>query len=133
MSYPFQRLVSDLRTRYPSPPRPAPGGHAEALMDAPGDDAFERRLNHLPKEVGAFLVVIGVAGLLLPGPVGSPFVVAGGLVLWPKGFSSVERWFARRFPGMHRNGVAQIDRYLDDLERRYPGPGSTHGAIDPRA
>ncbi len=131
MSYPFQRLVSDLRTRYPSPPDSTPSGHADGLMDDPGDDAFERRMNHLPKEVGAFLVAIGVVGLLLPGPVGSPFVVAGGLVLWPRGFSKVERWFARRFPAVHRSGVTQIDRYLTDMERRYPG--STGDAAAPRA
>lgn len=87
----------------------------------PRDIEFERRLSRLPPELGILLMVVGVAGVLLPGPVGTPFLLAGGLVLWPKGFGAVETWFERRFPGMHRTGMAQIERYLADLERRYPG------------
>ena len=116
---PIGRFLTDLRGRYPAPSGPAP--QPIAPVEAPRDAEFERRLGRLPREIGALLIVIGVAGLLLPGPVGSPFVLAGGLVLWPKGFGKVEGWFERRFPGLHREGVAQIDRYLTDLERRYPG------------
>jgi hypothetical protein len=112
----FSRLMADLRARYPASP-----GTSTRDLAPPVDPAFEHRLERLPPEIGVLLVVIGVAGIMLPGPVGSPFVLAGGLVLWPKGFGRVERWFERRFPRMHREGVSQIDRYLDDLERRFPG------------
>jgi hypothetical protein len=33
----------------------------------------------------------------------------------------VEGWFRRRFPSIHRKGRGQIERFLSDLERRYPG------------
>lgn len=119
-NYPFARLLADLRRRYPgqSSAYADEGGHD---VDTPLDAEFAGRLERLPKEVGALLIVIGIAGVLLPGPVGSPFILAGGLVLWPSGFNRVEGWFERKFPGLHRSGVTQIDRYLGDLERRYPG------------
>lgn len=85
------------------------------------EDLTERRVRKLPAEVATLLLVIGTAGVLLPGPVGSPFLIAGGLALWPRGFGRIEDWFRKRFPGMHRHGFDQIDRYLNDLELRYPG------------
>jgi hypothetical protein len=78
------------------------------------------RIKHLPKEVGLLLLVVGVGGLLLPGPVGTPFVLMAAVVLWPRLFERVELFFERRCPKMHRAGVRQIKRYLSDLERRYP-------------
>lgn len=74
----------------------------------------------LPKELGVMLVSAGVIGVVLPGP-GAPALVAGGLILWPEGFGRVERWFQRRFPQAHRQGMGHINRFLSDLERRYPG------------
>ena len=121
MSYPFQRLVNDLRTRYPAPPGSATDHPPQGVMDGPHDEAFDRRIEHLPKEVGTLLVAIGVAGLLLPGPVGSPFVIAGRLVLWPDQFGKAEDWIRRRFPEVHRGGMRHVHRSLDDMERRYPG------------
>ena len=44
----------------------------------------------LPKEVGVLLVVAGIGGLLLPGPVGTPFLLLGGVTLWPAAFRRVE-------------------------------------------
>ena len=78
------------------------------------------RLKSLPPETGVLLMIVGIARLLLPGPVGSPFLVAGGLVLWPARFGRVEGWFRRSFPDTYRSGMQQIKHYLDDLERRYP-------------
>ncbi len=37
------------------------------------------RLRRLPPEVGAVLLSVGVAGLILPGPFGTPFLLAGGV------------------------------------------------------
>jgi hypothetical protein len=78
-------------------------------------------LKQLPPEIGVLLMIVGTAGLLLPGPVGSPFLVAGGVALWPAGFRGVEGWFQTRAPRMFEAGVRQIEKFLADLERRYPG------------
>lgn len=88
--------------------------------DATAADAG--RVRQLPKEVGVLLVTAGIGGLILPGPVGSPFLIAGCVILWPKAFARVETFFERKFPRMHREGVKQMRRYLNDLERRYPTP-----------
>jgi hypothetical protein len=121
ISRPLDRFRSDLRRRYPvSMRRPRSGAIAEV-------DGLERpsaasvRLRELPPEIGVLLIIVGTAGILLPGPVGSPFLVAGGLALWPAGFRRVEAWFQSVAPGMFEAGVGQIEHFLADLERRYPG------------
>ena len=87
------------------------------------NDAEEiQRIRAMPKEVGVLLIVAGIGGLLLPGSIGSPFLILGGVVLWPKAFERLEIWFEKRFPRMHHQSVRQIKRFLDDLERRYPLP-----------
>jgi hypothetical protein len=88
----------------------------------PGEDAARARLKDLPPEVGAMLVSVGVAGMVLPGIMGTPALIAGGLVLWPGTFGKVEEWFQRRYPDLHKQGMRQVSRYLDDLERRYSDP-----------
>jgi hypothetical protein len=65
------------------------------------------------------LVSVGVLGTLLPGMAGAPAIIAGGMVLWPGTFGKLELWFQRRYPALHKQGMRQISRYLDDLERRY--------------
>jgi len=82
------------------------------------------KIKELPKEVGAMLITAGIVGLILPGP-GTPAIIAGGLVLWPKAFGKLESWLERRYPGVHRQSMKQISRFLNDLEKRYPY--STHG------
>jgi hypothetical protein len=73
-----------------------------------------------PKDLGLMLVSAGVIGVVLPGP-GVPAIVAGGLILWPEAFGKVERWVQKRYPETHRKGIGHINRFLADLERRYPG------------
>ncbi|MFI5456505.1 MAG: hypothetical protein ACHRXM_13730 [Isosphaerales bacterium] len=85
------------------------------------NDAEEiRRIGAMPKEVGVLLIVAGIGGLLLPGPVGTPFLVLGGVVLWPRTFRWLEEFLERRFPRLHHQSMLQITRFLDDLQRRYP-------------
>ena len=74
----------------------------------------------LPKEAGVFLILIGIGGILLPGPVGAPFLILGGLVFFPKSFRKVDELLEKRFPQSHRQGMKQVRRFVDDLERRYP-------------
>jgi hypothetical protein len=82
------------------------------------DDLPEIRA--LPREVGVLLMIVGIGGLLTPGPVGSPFLIMGGVVLWPRLFARVESAFERKFPTAHRQSMKQLHRFINDLERRYP-------------
>jgi hypothetical protein len=77
------------------------------------------KIKQVPKEVGVMLITAGIVGFILPGP-GTPAIIAGGLALWPGAFGKLESWLQRRNPGLHRKGVQQINRFLDDLEKRYP-------------
>ncbi len=86
----------------------------------PSFDELNERLLHMPRDVGWLMVSIGAMGVALPGIVGTPALLAGGLMLWPQGFRAVNNWVRRRFPKTHEHGVEQLIRYLDDMERRYP-------------
>lgn len=99
------------------------------VSEVPADEVevMTRRLEDLPKELGVLLTSVGVLGFVLPGIAGTPALIAGGLVLWPKTFSKVENWFEGRFPIAHRKSMQQVGRFIDDLDRRYPiaeKPGS---------
>ena len=74
----------------------------------------------ISQEVGALLIVSGIAGILLPGPVGTPLLILGCVMVWPKAFERMDLFFAKRFPRAHHLGVLQSRRFLSDLERRYP-------------
>ena len=69
------------------------------------------------------LITAGIVGVILPGP-GIPAIIAGGFALWPRAFGKLESWLVRRNPGLHRKSVKQINRFLDDLEKRYPDSAS---------
>ena len=84
----------------------------------PPDDGV--MLESLPKEVGVLLIIVGLGGVLLPGPVGTPFLVVGGVVLFPGVFRKIDQGMQRRFPKLHRDGMKQVRRFVLDLERRYP-------------
>ncbi len=104
--------------------QPIPSDHPEPVdaesVLTPEEEAELRRIKDLPREVGVMLMTVGVLGFILPGVVGTPAAIAGGLVLWPKTFGKVENWFERRFPQIHKQSLFQINRYLNDLESRYP-------------
>jgi hypothetical protein len=89
------------------------------------DEPTVERIKQLPKEVGVLLLSVGVVGFVLPGMIGVPALMAGGLVLWPRAFNGLENWFARRSPALHHRGMQQMRRFLDDLERRYPSEGNS--------
>lgn len=78
------------------------------------------RIEALPRDVGWMLFSVGVAGFILPGIVGFPFMIAGGLILWPKSEQRILKWAEKSPKGMLRGGIKQVVRYVDDLERRYP-------------
>jgi hypothetical protein len=79
-----------------------------------------RRIENLPKDAGWALITAGVIGLIAPGIIGWPFVVAGAFVLAPGGTRRLARWAGRK-PRKHAHAaLRQICRLVDDLERRYP-------------
>jgi hypothetical protein len=99
-------------------------GDGSLLIDRPPETSeTARRIERLPTEVGVLLLTAGVINGMLPPPPG-PFdltiIISGGVVLWPRGFRAIEGWAGRHFPKAHRAGMWFLDRYLDDLERRYP-------------
>jgi hypothetical protein len=98
------------------------GTQPGAATPAPEDavEGTRERIRRLPPEVGAVLVTVGVAGVILPGPIGAPLLLAGGLVLMPAVFEKFERWVGKRYPRMHGEGMKYVDRFIDDFERRYP-------------
>jgi hypothetical protein len=92
----------------------------KSRSDAAADNDDLDRIKSLPKEVGMLLMIVGIGGLLFPGPIGTPFIIMSGVVLWPRVFERVEIRFKRRFPKAHHLGLAQVRRFVSDLERRYP-------------
>jgi len=117
---PIARYRSDLQRRFPGAGAKA-GGGAEAPFERESMTRLAHRLEKLPPEIGVLLFVIGTAGILLPGPVGSPFLIAGGVALWPSAFRKAEDWLERVSPRLYDEGIRQLERFLADLERRYPG------------
>lgn len=73
----------------------------------------------LPPEVATLLIAIGVIGIPLPGP-GIPFILAGGLALWPKTFGPMDEKFLRKYPKSHRQVSRILQRFESDMKRRYP-------------
>ena len=71
------------------------------------------RVEQLPKEAGWLLITAGVVGLVVPGVLGTPFLLAGAVVLVPGGSKLLSRWVGH-------SAMRQVGRFLDDLERRYP-------------
>ncbi len=94
----------------------------DTLADAIDADGTldPERLKTVRKDVGLFLVAIGVAGLVLPGPIGTPFLLMGGVVLWPRAFERLEASFRKRCPQAHQRSVRQLGRFIHDIDRRYP-------------
>lgn len=101
-------MLNPTPTQAPPPdPATAKPGHAE-------------RLEQLPPEIGLFIIGVGLVGLVFPGPFGTPLMVAGGLSLWPRAFRPADRWMARKFPKSHASGAHWLERFMDDLDSRYP-------------
>lgn len=73
----------------------------------------------IPPEVATMLIFIGILGIPLPGP-GLPFILAGGLALWPRTFQPVDYRFRQKFPKAHDSVADLLDRFEKDLNSRYP-------------
>jgi hypothetical protein len=113
---PGHRRVNSSRSK--SDPKHDPKDGDSTHDQLPLEQSELERFKELPKEVGVMLVTAGIVGLILPGP-GTPALIAGGLALWPKAFGKLESWLERHHPVVHRQSMQQIDRFLNDLEKRY--------------
>jgi len=78
------------------------------------------RIDQLPRDIGWLLIYVGALGFVLPGIIGTPFLIAGGAVLMPGGPKLLSRLVGRNPPRFVRAGIKQITRLLSDLDRRYP-------------
>ena len=79
------------------------------------------RIEKLPRDVGWMLFGVGFVGFVAPGIFGLPFMAAGGLILWPKTARRLQNVLGRKAPEKTMTiGMRQIERFLDDLERRFP-------------
>lgn len=70
--------------------------------------------------VGIALMGAGVVGLVAPGPLGTPLIIVGGVVLWPDLFRKPDRWLQKRMPRARGHVTDFVHRFMDDLNRRYP-------------
>ena len=80
------------------------------------DEQLMHRIEKLPREAGWALVTAGVIGLIAPGVVGFPFVVAGAVVLTPGGPRKLAHWASRKPRKYAHAALRQICRLVDDLE-----------------
>jgi hypothetical protein len=102
-----------------APPADAKG--AEAAPDERAEDEQTiLRIEHLPPDIGWLMIYVGVLGVILPGIIGAPFLIAGVAVLTPGGPRLLSRWVGRQPRGFVHASLKQIGRWLDDLDRRYP-------------
>lgn len=102
--------------------------------ETPAEDVL-RKIEQLPMEVGVLLMATGLTTGMLPPPTG-PFdmmiILSGGLVLWPRGLRALAGWAEKRSPTAHRAGLSFLDRFLADLERRYPHSTGRRPETGPR-
>jgi hypothetical protein len=84
------------------------------------DQETADRIRKLPKDVGWLLITAGLLGLALPGVIGTPLLVLGSLMVWPSSQKKAALWLSGQSPKAFRGSMRQINRFLDDLERRYP-------------
>jgi hypothetical protein len=101
---------------------PATGAGADEMTPEQRAE-FERalqRIENFPRGFAWLMVYVGVLGVVLPGVIGFPFLIAGGAVLMPGGRKRLARWAARKPGPLVRASLKQITRMADDIERRYP-------------
>jgi hypothetical protein len=84
------------------------------------DMAMVQRIENLPHDIGWMLIWVGALGVVLPGVVGLPLLIAGAAVVTPGGRKLLSRWIARRPPAVVNSSMQVIDRMLTEMDQRYP-------------
>lgn len=85
------------------------------------EELLEARIKNMPKDVGAMLLTVGLAGVVLPGVIGLPFLLAGGIIMMPKTTNKLRNYLGMNHSEESDYAIKQLNRFLDDLDRRYPG------------
>ncbi len=85
----------------------------EAIRPETAAKETAQGMEPLPREAAWALIMVGLVGLVVPGLIGTPFLLAGAAILVPGGWKILPRW--AKDPSIRR-----IHRFLDDLEHRYP-------------
>lgn len=106
----------------PESPHSATGENPGVAASPPDarDASILARLTRLPAAVGLVMMAAGVVVLPFPGPFGTPLIVFGGLVVAPKTFGKLNDYGKKRFPKVRRHALEMIERFLNDMEKRYP-------------
>ncbi|MEY4194916.1 MAG: hypothetical protein RLZZ226_1284 [Pseudomonadota bacterium] len=108
---------------FPRMPLGGTGSHPPEVRPSPPtqEEILQARVEQMPRDVGAMLLTVGFAGFVLPGIVGLPFLLAGGVILMPKTTQKLKKKLGMEDDSPHNEFAArQINRFLDDLDRRYP-------------
>lgn len=105
-----------LVTNRSGPQEPFPG--IPGFTGQSGSDFVD--IDLLPRDVGWLLFGVGFAGVVAPGIFGLPFMVGGGMILWPKACQGLIELLGGDSTKTMNAGARQIHRFLSDLEKRYP-------------
>ncbi len=99
--------------------------HGHDIRSDQGEEQIIDRVKHLNRNMGWVLISAGLVGIVIPGVIGTPFVILGTLVLWPGNQKLLDKWRKDHRSRFVNAALRQVDRYLDDIERRYPSNGKT--------
>lgn len=122
---PVAEAVDEIQAEHQVPAEPILS-HSTALepaiakLEKDSDEEVVERVEHLNKNLGWVLISAGVVGMVVPGVLGTPFLLMGAYALWPGNRSRVEKWRQGHSPKVFHGAMKQINRFLDDLEKRYP-------------
>jgi len=97
----------------------------EDIRSGSSENAVVDRVKHLSRNMGWVLISAGLVGIVIPGVIGTPFVILGSLVLWPGNQKLLDKWRRNHRSRFVDVALRQVDRYLDDIERRYPANNKT--------
>jgi hypothetical protein len=105
---------------YRSAPRIKPSC---GLPPLPPHQELARQLEGLPKDLGVTLVVLGIFGVVILGPIppGFSFILMGVIALRPTLIERSGASLARRWPRLLRILIGLVAGFRRDLARRYPG------------
>ncbi|MEW6038710.1 MAG: hypothetical protein AB1648_10740 [Pseudomonadota bacterium] len=88
-----------------------------ALVPLSPKDALNR-IEKLPRDIGWMLLAGGLMSEVVMGL--PPFWVLGILILYPQIGGPLTGFLERKAPRLLTGSLDFVDRYLGDLERRYP-------------
>jgi len=76
------------------------------------------KISGLPRDVGWMLLISGLLSEVAP--LIPPFWIFGILILWPNVGAQAGHLLHRKTPRLFKATVGMVNRYADDLEKRYP-------------